>query len=664
MNPFGPFGNMMPYSDFHGMNLDWVIQIAKDFLDQYTTIQETIENKTSEGLSALDSEAEHLQELLDEWYNTHSQDIATELASAITSFQQAAQAAGAEVIASIPQDYSALSAAVTALSSGAIQASSTLLDNSTLASVVASGDLNDLAADAKVYYCNGLTAAENQPTVTMNGQLVIIKFYPGRNGGTTQLFLSNDGSIYFRTCHGPEDNLSWETWSYFYAPDYLKASDFIISNSTYTDIMQSGDMNNLYAEQKVYYVAGLTEALNMPTTTMNGMLMVIKYKPNSSTGLMQIYYGNDGSVFYRTSHGASLAWDRWRQVGAINNDSTIRIFRKVVCCGDSYTAGYIVDTSDNINRYNEAYAWPATLQRMTGNAYVNCGVSGANTNTWLTHQRGMIAARLAGKTQAYILSLGLNDASSDANLHLDLGTSDDIGQDVSTYYGRYSQIIRELAAISPAAHIFCTTIPETSSQYAGYNQAVRDIVEAYENTYHVHLVDLEEFIDLFKIRSITSDKRAGHYTSVGYEQFGEIMARVISRTINNDIQSFIDVNLIPFDSQPSQSAVNVMLDSITASALSYENTYIVANGRYGTLANGDIVFSIFIRMKTNISSGTNGILTDLPAPDNANILFFEHDVGDVYKPDRYISYTTGWRLNNAHKAGEYCFYYGIYTPAT
>ena len=42
MNPFGPFGNMMPYSNFHGMNLDWVIQIAKDFLDQYTSIQQVI----------------------------------------------------------------------------------------------------------------------------------------------------------------------------------------------------------------------------------------------------------------------------------------------------------------------------------------------------------------------------------------------------------------------------------------------------------------------------------------------------------------------------------------------------------------------------------------------------------------------------------------------
>ena len=661
--PNGPFGNMMPYSNFHGMNLDWVIQIAKDFLDQYTHIQELIEDKTSAGLSALDEEATRLQGLLDAWYDTHSQDIADQLTEAIASFQQAAQAAGAAVLETIPEDYTALSAAVVALRNGAIYASSELLDNNNLTSVVSTGDLNDLTGSAKVYYCNGLTSANNQPMTTMTGELVIIKYHPTRKGGTTQVFFSNNGALYYRTSHGAESNVTWEVWTRFYEPAYLNSSNTIINNSNYLAFIPSGDMNNLYEEQKVYYVSGLTDAINMPTTIMNGMFMIVKFNPASPTGLMQIYYGNDGSVFFRTSHGASLAWDRWRQVGAINNDSTIRIFRKVVCCGDSYTSGYIVDSSNNVNRYNEAYSWPFTLQRMTGNRYINCGVSGANCSTWLTNQRGLMAARLAGKSQAYILSLGLNDASTDASLSLDLGTSDDIGQDRNTYYGRYSQIIRELAAISPDAHIFCTTIPETASQYEGYNEAVRNIVTAYEGSYHVHLVDLFEFIDLYKIRSITSDKRAGHYTAIGYEQFGEILCRVISRTINNNLSDFIDVNLIPFDSEPCQSAVSAILDNITTTAIQFENQYIDAVGKYGVLADGKIAFSVFIRMKTGINSGVNSILTQLPAPADTNILIYEHDVGDVIRPDRFLTYTaSGWRLNSRHTAGEYCFYYGVYTP--
>ena len=134
MFPNGPFGNMFPYTNFHSMNLDWVIQVAKDFLDQYTHIQEIIEtgetsitDKTAEGIQGLEDKAEALQALLDEWYNEHSEDIADELrdalddittalsgatddistalTNAISSFDTAAGNRAALAIASIPSDY-------------------------------------------------------------------------------------------------------------------------------------------------------------------------------------------------------------------------------------------------------------------------------------------------------------------------------------------------------------------------------------------------------------------------------------------------------------------------------------------------------------------------------------------------------------------------------
>lgn len=118
--PNGPFGNMMPYSDFHGMNLDWVIQIAKDFLDQYTHIQEMIENgitdideETTVKLQELDNKAEALQNALDAWYNEHSQDIANALADALADFATEAQQLANQAAQSIPADYTALSALVT-----------------------------------------------------------------------------------------------------------------------------------------------------------------------------------------------------------------------------------------------------------------------------------------------------------------------------------------------------------------------------------------------------------------------------------------------------------------------------------------------------------------------------------------------------------------------
>lgn len=112
----GPFGNDFPYTNFHELNMDWIIKIAKDFLDQYSHIQDIITdgetditNLTSTKMEALQAEYNRLVVLLDQWYTTHSSDIAGQLTQVISDFQTAAEAIGADVIASIPADYTALS---------------------------------------------------------------------------------------------------------------------------------------------------------------------------------------------------------------------------------------------------------------------------------------------------------------------------------------------------------------------------------------------------------------------------------------------------------------------------------------------------------------------------------------------------------------------------
>lgn len=122
----GAFGEGFPYSNFHDLNLDWVIKIAKDFLDQYTHIQEIIAqgiidigDKTTEGLNDLDEKAEALETLLQTWYDTHSEDIANQLADALAeilenlasaeaSFNTYAETRATETLASIPSDYTTL----------------------------------------------------------------------------------------------------------------------------------------------------------------------------------------------------------------------------------------------------------------------------------------------------------------------------------------------------------------------------------------------------------------------------------------------------------------------------------------------------------------------------------------------------------------------------
>lgn len=120
-------GENFPYTNFHDMNLDWMIKIAKDFLDQYTSIQTMIsegetslEGLTTDGLQQLQDKADALEEALQAWYTEHSEDIAGDLAdaledisdaltAAISSFNTAADAKAVETLASIPADYTDLS---------------------------------------------------------------------------------------------------------------------------------------------------------------------------------------------------------------------------------------------------------------------------------------------------------------------------------------------------------------------------------------------------------------------------------------------------------------------------------------------------------------------------------------------------------------------------
>ena len=223
--------------------------------------------------------------------------------------------------------------------------------------------------------------------------------------------------------------------------------------------------------------------------------------------------------------------------------NTCSIFKKVVCVGDSFTSGHI-HTGETAVGTNEDYSWPSYLARLTGNEYVNCGASGATTITWLTMSRGLTKAQSTGVVQAYLVGLGLNDVNGVGGITL--GTAADIGTDAQTYYAGMSRIIRELNAISPKAKIFIQTMASNSGPNMQHNAAIRDIVNAYADTYPVHLLDLEAYLPMYKTDLILGDKINGHYTAIGYQMFAENLRVIWSEYINNHIAEFQDVYTLPY----------------------------------------------------------------------------------------------------------------------
>ena len=432
---------------------------------------------------------------------------------------------------------------------------STTVSNTNASTYVPDLDLNKLH-DFKVYYFNGVNSLSHQPVTTMSGIFISFPYDQNSEFGCVQVYCSNVlNKIYYRTnTYAGSTGANWTSWNCLGKGLSETINPTVVNNSNASTYVPDLDLNKLH-DFKTYYIYNVTTLSHQPVTTMDGLFYSICFNTMIEPGTVQFYVDKTNIIYTRSCSGANdnPQWTNWKRLYREGdtlqyntNLKTYKIFKKVVCVGDSYTAGYINDGT--VSETNEDYAWPHYLSTDSGNEYINCGSSGANTKTWQTVARGLTKAQSTGVVQAYIIGLGINDSSSNPNLHIDVGTSSDIGTDNDTYYGNLSKIIRELKTISSQAKIFLLTRPQSGTTYnSTYNEAVRDIAEAYESTYDVTLVDLySDYNDLFTNSSLTGDALAGHYTAIGYEQFAEILAYCLSDTINKNISDFQDVYSLPY----------------------------------------------------------------------------------------------------------------------
>ena len=214
-----------PYTDMHNLNLDWIIKIAKDFLDQYTHIQQLIEDGeqsltdlTESGLDQLQEKADTLENLLQAWYDTHSLDIANQLASAladlnswytthqnyldntlatnIAAFNTAADAKGAEVIASIPEDYSALNDLVSKKKSLSYPLFKEITNKSLVDYIVVDQNLHTMTLKAGFQVWTGdaspvIITNQNDFTINLTGGS---KIFLANNNGALELYQCTNGA--------------------------------------------------------------------------------------------------------------------------------------------------------------------------------------------------------------------------------------------------------------------------------------------------------------------------------------------------------------------------------------------------------------------------------------------------------------------------------------
>ena len=272
----GAFGENFPYSNFHDLNMDWLIKIAKDFLDQYTNIQNTID----EGLEELNSTYENLNGLLQTWYDTHSDAIANQLADALhdlnewysthrnyldnilqqntNEFQARATEIANNVIASIPPDYTEMGDTVREMESvGFIKHTSTRMTTNIPDSAVPSNN--------HIYFMPLSATSNNVTTLTMNGRFT--------EDGTLKYdclayqvpfkelahIVTRRAYEYLQVIIDPWDATSEDTFELLYAiiPQNKENEIESLVNRTF---VKSGKLERIYAGQGVYTTDRIVKA--------------------------------------------------------------------------------------------------------------------------------------------------------------------------------------------------------------------------------------------------------------------------------------------------------------------------------------------------------------------------------------------------------------------
>ena len=332
----GPFGNGFPYTNFHELNMDWIIRIAKDFLDQYTHIQDIIssgetslQETTAAGIESLQAEKDRLEGLLDAWYTTHSEDIAGQLTQAISDFQTAAAAIGETVIASIPQDYTALSNDVTRIKSSVKK-----VTGNDISYTFTDGYWIDTSEDTIDPTTPASHSGASYSVITCSaGDTFSLTGYGFTSSHRLWTFINSEGATLTKSSSGayvtdilltaPTNAAKLVINVYTTSAGYPKSiiggkliinklNDFInnanISNF-YASLSSSSDLDNLTRTGFYAWTSGNIPA-NAPVSGTGGRLYQLYY---GDTGITQICFAADrtSGIYWRNK--TSAGWGSWYQ---------------------------------------------------------------------------------------------------------------------------------------------------------------------------------------------------------------------------------------------------------------------------------------------------------------------------------------------------------------
>lgn len=392
------------------------------------------------------------------------------------------------------------------------------------------------------------------PSPTKVGSLIVYNNDNSKTLSKTQIFITNKNLVYTRICWSSN---KWSEWKQLIQNDSNKIFNFISITNDSIAQKYDYDLNNMNSLGIYSIQFSSSNWQNAPFLPTLGSLIYFTPNSNMNIGQMQIFISNNNVIYHRIkwSGGKWSNWSKEVTLDDISNENSnyldlYKSFLKVGVIGDSLASGECIARNNGDLVYVDNYdvSWGQYMARSSGNKYINFSKGGLNTKTWLTSDVGLSKVlNTDNQCDLYYIGLGVNDY---LNNNVPIGSIDDIDinncdTNPDTFYGNYAKIISKIKESYPTVKFFCMTMPRSTEAAQPYNQAIRDIVNLFDNTY---LLDLYEFRNLYeKPGFIKSQERAQHYNSIAYNYMAQIIALETSKYMYNNKNEFKYLEFINTD---------------------------------------------------------------------------------------------------------------------
>ncbi len=230
------------------------------------------------------------------------------------------------------------------------------------------------------------------------------------------------------------------------------------------------------------------------------------------------------------------------------------IFRKIMCIGDSLSSGEYESTKpDGTKGYHDfyEYSWGQYMAREIGAEVINASRGGMTAKEFIegfSDWKGFFGQENA--CQAYIIALGVNDASRDYAT----GTIDDIcdedwEKNAKTFAGYYGAIIQRIKIQQPKAKIFLMTRPDDCTDGNEERRAKieeqRELLFAMAKKFeHTFVLDLYKKAPVYGEEIKKNFFCGGHMNAFGYHFTAKLVMRLIDEIIASDFEEFSQVGFI------------------------------------------------------------------------------------------------------------------------